>query len=268
MKTIIKAGFSGGGLGHGNGSNLAPQKVIDQLENVFSNENGTKVEYEVQKVENLDESNISESHLNIQNHIKEFGLNKKAIVLGGDHSITDPIVRGLKENYNEDLLFIVFDAHPDLMDNFKPPSQEDYLRTLLEDGILKPENVVIVGLRNWDEEEIKYLEEKQLTYYHSKDVFERGIKEITQEILETIKEKNFEIYLSIDIDAIDPAFAPGTGYIEHGGMTSRELIYAVQKIVDTKRVIMSDIVEINPEKDVSDMTSMLGAKLIAELIDY
>ncbi|MDD3264103.1 MAG: arginase family protein, partial [Candidatus Nanoarchaeia archaeon] len=167
-----------------------------------------------------------------------------------------------------DFLFIVFDAHPDLMDDFSPPSQEGYLRNLIEEDIIKPENVILIGIRNWDTQEIDYINSKKIKYFTSKMIFEKGIKEVVNEILKIIEKKENKIYLSLDIDVVDPIEAIGTGYIEHGGMSSREIIYFIQKIKETKKIQMIDLVEINPQKDINDITSKLGAKLVTELGDY
>lgn len=258
---LIKAPFSGGGLGHGDGANLAPDTIVEQLENVFSNENKNECTFEIENVK-LDEKNISESHNQITDAIEN--LNQKAIILGGDHSITYPSVKGFSKN-TKDFQLIVFDAHPDLMDYFKPPTQEDYLRVLIEENIVKPENIILLGIRNWDKEEIKYLEEKQITNYTCKKIFEKGFKETMKEISKKITKP---IYLSIDIDVVDPTEAIGTGYIEHGGLTSRELIYALQKLKETNKIKIVDLVEVNPSKDIKNMTSILAAKLLAELVDY
>ncbi len=75
-----------------------------------------------------------------------------------------------------------------------------------------------------------------------------------------------DLYVSIDIDVIDPCFAPGTGYLEPGGLSSRDFIYMVQRINKIKRLRGIDIVEINPDKDKGNKTIKLGAKILAELI--
>ena len=78
--------------------------------------------------------------------------------------------------------------------------------------------------------------------------------------------KDFEsLYISIDVDVLDPAFAPGTGYIEPGGLTTRELLFFLHRLKKLKNLKAYDLVEINPKKDVNDMTSKVGAKLLVEL---
>lgn len=259
---IIGLPFSGGGLGHGNGANKAPEKIVELLsKNVFANEEGHDVKFDFENL-TLDEKNILESHDKIKEKIST--LNEKIIILGGDHSITAPTVEGFSKN-NPDFMFIVFDAHPDLMDDFRPPTQEDYLRVLIEKKIVKSEQCILIGIRNWDKEEINYLKEKNIIHYTAKEIYLEGMPKIIEKVISKV---NKEVYLSIDIDVVDPVEAIGTGYVEHGGISSRDLIYALGELKTTRKLAMVDIVEINPEKDVNDITSSLGAKLIAEIIDY
>ena len=265
---IIKIPFSGAGLGHGNGANKAPDKIIEQLNEMFANEEGKKISIKTEEID-VDENNFGKSHEEIK---KYFMTHKEpAISIGGDHSITHPIIKGLVSEKDENFekgkyQFVVFDAHPDLMDDFRPPTQEDYLRVLIEEKIIYPEDIILIGIRNWDEEEVNYLKENNIKYYRAKDIFEKGVKKTTEEVVTKILRTKKQVYLSIDIDAVDPVEAIGTGYLEHGGLSSRELIYFLQKIKQTNLISHTDIVEVNPEKDIRDLTSKLAAKLITELL--
>ena len=96
-----------------------------------------------------------------------------------------------------------------------------------------------------------------------KNISIEGIRNICDALMESAK--NFDgLYVSFDIDAVDPAFAPGTGYPEPGGLTSRELFYFVHRLKNLKNLKAFDIVEVNPEKDINDITSRLAAKLCVE----
>jgi arginase family enzyme len=139
---------------------------------------------------------------------------------------------------------------------------------LIEEKIIYPEDVILIGIRNWDEEEVNYLKEKNIKYYRAKDIFEKGVKKTIKEILSLILQNNKQLYLSLDIDVVDPTEAIGTGYLEHGGLSSRELIYLLQEIKKTKLITHADIVEVNPEKDIKDMTSKLAAKCLIELANF
>lgn len=259
MVQLISIPFDAAGLGHGQGARLAPEAIKKHLKEFYATESGhepTNFEHEVVSVDN---SNVTESHKVIEEHIA--CVKEKAILLGGDHSISHPTIKGFTAN-NTDFKLVVFDAHSDTVNDFKPPTQEDYLKVLVEEGIVKPENVMIVGIRNWDKMEKDYLDQKGIRYYTCKELFEKGVKTVAQEITAFV---DMTTYVSFDVDVVDPVEAIGTGYIEHGGLSSREAIHLVQTILATGNVKMADVVEVNPEKDVKDITSKLAAKIVMEL---
>ena len=191
------------------------------------------------------------------------------IFLGGDHSISYFLTRAFfdfYQNNGKESCLIVFDAHPDLM---KPssefPTHEEWLRRLIEDGF-PVENILIVGVRNLDKEEIKFINEKKIKII-SMNQFLLNLEDICDGIMEFSNGK--ELYLSLDIDVVDPAFAPSTGYPECGGLTSREFIYLIQRINKMKNLRAVDIVEINSKEDEeknNNLTVKLGAKILSELL--
>ncbi len=261
MMRILKIPFAGGGLGRGNGSEEAPDKIVSLLDELFLNEDGKDVKIDVDKVDVV-KNNLEETNDRITKKVS--ALPERSIILGGDHSITYACVRGYVQNFHDSGI-IIFDAHPDCENDFAPPSQEDVVCALVNEGLIDASRIIIIGLRNWDGNEIEFLNKKRIKYFSMKQIFEYSIKDIMDTVTETAKQwKN--LYLSIDIDAVDPAFAPGTGYREPAGLSSRELIYCLQRIKRLPNLRMIDIVEINPPKDVVDMTSKLGAKIIKELM--
>ncbi|MFC1728109.1 arginase family protein [Nanoarchaeota archaeon] len=255
---LIKIPFGGGGLGKGDGAKDAPDKIIDSMKEMYLNENGLKPDFDIDSV-SVDNNNIGDSHKSIYEKVKS--LNSKAILLGGDHSITGPAFKGFAEN-NEGPGLIVFDAHPDLMESIGPDSHEDWLRSLITSGIVDKSKVIIIGLRNWDGQEKEFLELNKIRYFNMKQVFSN--KHVCDTVMETVR-KWQSFYLSIDIDVIDPGFAPGTGYQEPGGLSSREMIYFIQRIKMLKNLGMIDLVEVNPSQDNNDLTVKLAGKLVFEL---
>lgn len=165
---------------------------------------------------------------------------------------------------NSNAGIIMFDAHPDCENNFAPPSHEDFIQTLIEEGSLKKENVILVGIRNMDKKEQIYIKDKRITFYTMKDLRE-NMEETCDMIMERAR-KFDALYISIDIDVVDPSQAPGTGYIEPAGMQARDLIYFIQRLKILKNLKRADIVEVNPQKDVNEMTVKLAAKIVGELI--
>ena len=251
------------GLGKTEGCEKAPEKIISHLKEFYLNEDGMLPLFDIEEVE-VEKANIEKTNENIYNKIKE-SLNEaeQIFILGGDHSITYPCFKAFSEELaNAGLL--VFDAHPDCVNNFKPPTHEDYLRVLVEERKLKKENVVLVGLRNWHKEEYKFLKENKIKFFNMKEIANENIHEVSESIMSVAKNFN-ALYVSIDIDAMDPAFAPGTGYMEPGGFTSRELLYFLKRLKLLKNLKAIDLVEINPDKDSNELTVKLGAKILSEM---
>lgn len=97
-----------------------------------------------------------------------------------------------------------------------------------------------------------------------KEIIAEGVHEISESLMSVAK--NFrDLYVSIDIDVLDPAFAPGTGYIEPGGLTTRELLFFLHRLKKLYNLRAFDLVEINPSKDTNDITSKVAAKILVEL---
>ena len=97
-----------------------------------------------------------------------------------------------------------------------------------------------------------------------KEIMANGIHDVSDSFMSVAKDFS-DLYISIDIDVLDPAFAPGTGYIEPGGLSTRELLFFLQRLKRLKNLRAYDLVEINPAKDINDMTSKVGAKILVEL---
>jgi len=253
---LVKIPFEKGGLNKTKGVKDAPDKIVSLLENQFSNEDGFEPCFDISEI-SLNPINLNASHLQIEDFISK--INQKFIALGGDHSLTYSIIKGLAKTH-QNFKLIVLDAHPDLMEDFIPPTHESYLRALLDQDIILPEDIIILGIRNWDQQEISFLKEKNISFFTMKDIFKQGIPQILEKL-----SFGKPIYLSIDIDVVDPVEAIGTGYSDHGGLSSRELIHLIQELKKTNHLLAADLVEVNPSKDINDLTSSLAAKLIMEL---
>ena len=219
----------------------------------------------------FDNSNLEVTNkLIYKNALEIFESKPKTIFLGGDHSVSYSLTRAFLD-YCEGIkgkepCLIVFDAHPDCMPVTKGsenyPNHEEWLRALIEQGF-PAKNVLLVGVRNSDVLENEFLKKKNIKMISMNQLLE-NLEETCEIIMEFSDKK--ELYLSLDIDVVDPAFAPGTGYIEPGGLTSREFIYILQRLNKIKNLRAIDLVEINPEKDKNNLTVKLGAKILAEII--
>ena len=151
------------------------------------------------------------------------------------------------------------------MPTLPSPVHEDWLRSLIEQKILDPSRLRIVGLQNIDEEEKKFADLHKIKTISAKQIFAEGIQEICDSLMETARAWP-ALYISVDIDVVDPAHAPAVAYPEPGGLSSRELLYFLQRLALLKNFTVADIVEIIPKKDVNGITTKLGAKILSELL--
>jgi agmatinase len=188
------------------------------------------------------------------------------IVLGGDHSISIPVFQAQRERYQEQHFGLLWvDAHPDLCDSFNGSrlSHACVLRRALEFGI-SPEDVCLVGLRSWEDQEIELIENSGLNVYTAAMVAERGMKSITASIYSKLSGCD-AVHISLDIDCLDPAFAPGTGIPDSGGLTTREVITLIKSMQGLPLVGL-DLVEVSPPIDPSEATIFAALKIIMEYI--
>ena len=256
------------GLGKTKGCEKAGNAILDELKEIHSNEQGIPIDVRLLDLEeiHLDNSNIEEANkLIYKNSFKAFENKIKTIFLGGDHSISystcNAFLDYCKKEEREPCL-IVFDSHPDCMPPMQEPTHEEWLSKLVEKGF-PAENILIIGLRNSWKTETTFLKEKKIQTINI-NLFLEDFENACDTIMEFTSGK--EVYVSIDIDVIDPAFAPATGYPVAGGLTSRQMIYLIQRINKIKSLKAVDIVEINLDKDVNNMTVQLGAKILGELL--
>jgi len=256
------------GLGKTKGCEKAPNVILEALKDIHSNESGKPIDFRLLDLEeiHLDNYNLElTNNLIYKNSFKMFETQPKTLFIGGDHSISYSITRGFFDscqNSGKQPCLIVFDAHADCMKPMKEPTHEEWLRKLVEDGF-PVKNILLVGVRNMWQDEIIFLKEKGIRMI-SMNQFLDNLQDTCDIIMEFSDGKN--LYVSIDIDVIDPAFAPGTGYQEPGGLSSRDFLYIIQRMNKIKNLRGMDLVEINPEKDKDNQTIKLGAKIIAELI--
>jgi arginase family enzyme len=259
---IIKIPFNGGALSKKKGIEKAPDIICKKLYEFGISENGCVPVIEIESVE-VNNSNISQSDNLIREKITQWD---SCIIIGGDHSVTLPCFQGFIQNknrINKKNGIIIFDAHPDLMDSNS--THEDYLRNLIDSKEVKSENVILVGVRNADAQEFKYIIQNKIKNFPCKEIALEGKDTVCDSIMSVARTWD-NIYLSIDIDVLDPAFAPGTGYPEPGGLTTRELLYFIQRLKLLNKIRIIDIVEVNPDLDLNEITSKVAAKLILELL--
>lgn len=196
-------------------------------------------------------------------HILEAGATP--ILVGGDHSITLPALRAMAQTHGP-LSVVHIDAHLDTSSAEVWGEAHHHgtaFRHALEEGLIAREQLFQVGIRaTWgNKEEGQFADSYGARRYDMPAVEDRGIKSLAQEIVEQTQGR--PMYLSLDIDGVDPAFAPGTGTPVAGGLTSREIIRFVRSLAGVQLVGM-DLVEICPAMDQADITAQLGVQLLFE----
>ncbi|WLR53315.1 agmatinase [Bacillus tianshenii] len=183
---------------------------------------------------------------------------KYPLGIGGEHLVTWPVIKAMHRKY-PDMALIHIDAHADLREDYEgePLSHSTPVRKAC--GLLGPENVYSFGIRSGMREEFQYAKESGM-YMAKFDVAEP-----LKEVLPKLAGRN--VYVTIDIDVLDPAHAPGTGTAEAGGITSKELLEAITAISNSDlNVIGSDLVEVAPQYDPSEQTQIAASKFIREML--
>jgi len=177
---------------------------------------------------------------------------QRPVSLGGDHSITYPILRAFRQHF-KDLTIIHFDAHPDLYEDFKGNrySHASPFARAMEEKLAR--RLIQVGIRTMNAHQ-----KKQASRY-GVEVFEIGRKRALEEVKTWCP-----VYVSFDMDVLDPAFAPGVSHREPGGMSVREVLDHLHSITAT--IVGADLVEYNPSRDVSELTATVAGKILKELL--
>lgn len=173
------------------------------------------------------------------------------ICLGGDHAISWPILRAVRRQHPS-LTILHIDAHPDMYDAYQgnPRSHTSPFARIMEERLA--DRLIQVGLRTVND--------------HHRDQFKRfGV-----EVIEAARfgdglqlDLKTPVYISMDLDGLDPAFAPGVSHREPGGLTSRQVINLIQSV--NQPIVAADIVELNPLRDIANLTAIVAAKLLKEI---
>ncbi|MBX2961894.1 MAG: agmatinase [Cyclobacteriaceae bacterium] len=192
---------------------------------------------------------ISEIELAIKNQVES---GNKVLCLGGDHSITYPVVKAIA-SVHKNLNILHLDAHADLYDDFEGNSHSHAspFARIMEQGLAK--RLVQVGIRTLNPHQRKQAERFYVERIEMKD-------------WQDSMRFTFDgpVYLSLDLDALDPAFVPGVSHHEPGGFTTRQVISIIQNL--KANLVGADIVELNPVRDINNMTAMVAAKLFKEVL--
>ena len=184
---------------------------------------------------------------------------KLPIIIGGDHSLTTETIQAVSNAIRKKLSLLYFDAHPDFVS-----STRNYYGSVLTDltQSLNFRKSMLVGTRAAEPEELENARTAYLKIVNPLDVAELGVKRVAQMIRE--RTGGSKVYISVDLDCVDPAFAPGVSVPSPGGLSSTDLIYLLHKAIRTGNVVGIDIVELSPDYDINGMTAMLAARIMSE----
>jgi len=201
------------------------------------------------------------------------------IILGGDHSISIGSVAGVASQHRQ-LGVIWFDAHGDMNDADTTPSGNIHgmplavslgigHRDLLQIGgftpKLNPRNVVLVGARDVDGTEARLIAQSGIKVFTMADIDRMGMARVMEEAIEAVSDGTTGIHLSLDLDALDPMFAPGVGTPVNGGVTYREGHLAMELLALSGKLISVDVVEVNPILDAQNRTAQMAVELVESL---
>ncbi len=186
---------------------------------------------------------------------------KFPIMIGGDHSLTSEVLKAISSAIGSKLSLLYFDAHPDFVS-----SARNYYGSILTDSeyVLNLRKSVLIGTRSAEPEELENAIKTNLQIISPLDIVEQGLQKISEKIKSKIQ--GSKVYISIDLDCLDPAFAPGVSVPSPGGLTSIDLVYLLKAIVSGGGIVGLDIVELSPDYDINGMTASLAARILSECI--
>jgi|GEM_PF-5232989 len=243
------------------GAALAPDQIQKEAENFFLTEDGNDWRPGVKWV---DVPIAEEFEKTAENIKKAFAEHSKDIIvsLGGDNSISYSLMDAFAEVHKDKKAGVLyFDAHFDAQDNFTPATHEDVLSGTIG-RVWCAHDVLVVGVRNYTKEELEFVKTWSLPNIKAKEF--NSDKENSLKKIEKFCKGLDVIYFMLDIDVIDPSFAPGTGWPEPLGLHPQDVLDIILRFKDKIKIL--DIVEVSPPRDINHITSRLAAKILVEYL--
>ena len=193
-------------------------------------------------------------------------MNTIPISIGGDHLISLPILRGLKKD--KAIGIFQFDSHSDTWDSYFGGYKYTHgtpFRRAIEEKLVDPTKYVMLGIRGslYDPNDLKWAQDQGITIITIDEYYEMGLEKCIEKILKILE--GSDIYFTLDIDGIDPTFAPGTGTPEVGGFNVRETQVIIRALKNLN-FVGGDVVEVSPPFDINNMTSHVAATIAFEML--
>ncbi|KAG5180437.1 arginase [Tribonema minus] len=245
---------------------LIKEEMRSKSLNAYS-ELGTNDEHAYRDWGNIEEGSFAsteEMHAAIKDAVTSImSAGLTPITLGGDHHITNPIVRAVAAHLGRPVSIVQFDAHNDLYENYEGDahSHASPFARIFEAGPSVCCKLVQVGIRTATDHNRQQAARYGVTMLEMKDLPLDG--KVIAGMLDALLPRDAPVYISFDLDALDPAHAPGVSHHEPGGMTTRAALDAIHHI--RRPIIGADVVEYNPRRDVHGMTAMVAVKLVREI---
>ena len=193
-------------------------------------------------------------------------MNTIPISIGGDHLVSLPILRGLKKD--KAVGIFQFDSHSDTWDSYFGGYKYTHgtpFRRAIEEDLVDPTKYVMLGIRGslYDPNDLKWAKDQGITIITIDEYYEMGLEKCIEKILKILE--GSDIYFTLDIDGIDPTFAPGTGTPEVGGFNVRETQVIIRALKNLN-FVGGDVVEVSPPFDINNMTSHVAATIAFEML--
>ncbi|WP_028776997.1 agmatinase family protein [Shimazuella kribbensis] len=216
-------------------------------------------------------TDIATCHRNIEQTMQEVSTRFSQtfpITIGGDHSITAPLIKGRKAATGKRIGIIQFDAHLDVRDlDYGGPSNGTPIRNLVESGTVQGEDIVTIGIRNFANSRLyrNYAEAKGIHVISSKQVHTRGIDSVVTEAMKRLEPCD-EVYVTFDIDALDQSFVPGVPAIGPQGLTPDQLFSSAVTLGAWSKVSAMDMVCVDPSVDFRDVSTRISLHLFLHFV--
>jgi guanidinobutyrase len=216
----------------------------------------------------LNTFNLTDSIAIIENHYRQLlQHNVKPVTLGGDHTIALPILRAIAAKHGP-VAVVHVDAHTDTNDHMfgEPVAHGTIFRRAIEENLINPHKMVQIGQRTtgYSADDFEWVRQQGVRVVNAEECWYQSLTPLMAEVRDQIGAET-PVYLSFDIDGIDPAFAPGTGTPEPGGLTSTQAIEIIRGCWGLN-LVGSDLVEVSPQYDTTGNTALLAANLVFEML--
>ena len=262
-------------------SSKSPQKIRKITKNLALT---TEMGFEISKLKFVDvgdvlinKNNTESNILEINDFVKSLFNQKKDIIpvmVGGDHFCTYPVIKAIGDSIRNPKKFgvLILDAHLDLYEKYQKRvySHATVSHLIHSLKFISNKSLLIIGTRDIDVPELKFARTNDITYFNAYVLHDIGVNLFTEKIIEFFEKSDIkDLYISIDIDVLDPSIAPGTGYAIPGGFTYREVWKIFREVAKKINIIGFDIVEVSPSLDLpNNMTLNVAAKIIIELMYF